>query len=524
MKSLDYWQKRSEQVAQRQFDKADAFELDQRKEYAKAMKSIQRDIEVFYQRYSINNEVTMAEARKQLTKGELKEFKMTLEEFTEKARNNVDGKWTQQLNNVYYKTRVTRLEALQTQINQQVEVLAGSRQDSTEKLLGDVYTDTYYRTIYGVQSGIGVGVPFAAIEQAGLIAVLGSSLDGRNWSRRIWDDRTKLKQELQTRLSQSFIRGDSIDRIVKDMMGRFEVSRSAAERLVQTESAFFAGQATADGYKQSGIIQQYKVLATLDNRTSSICRDMDGKVFKLPEMEVNVNYPPFHPRCRTTTVAYFDDELSVGERIARGADGKTYFVPADMTYPEWAKAHVVDATPKQIAPKKTDATKTNSISKYENAIRNQTVENAAVFDSKGKKIWESEVGGSNNVNILGAINKGSIKGNIITHNHPGIDESFSRADIKILAQEGAKEIRAVSANYTYSAKLTDSFNQMDPASRNKLFNSKVDEMFAEKINHYKGRIANKEISVDAATSALPHDLWEDFSKKTGWINYKRIKE
>ncbi|WP_082063166.1 minor capsid protein [Paenibacillus sp. IHBB 10380] len=337
----DYWKKRSEQIARRQFIKADAFEVAQRKEYDRAMKSMQRDIEVFYQRYATNNEVTMAEARKQLTKGELKEFKMTLEEFTEKAKDNVDGKWTQELNNVYYKTRVTRLEALQTQINQQVEILVGSRQQSTEKLLGDVYTDTYYRTLHAVQTGVGMGVPFAAIEQTGLIAVLGAQLDGNNWSQRIWGDRTKLRQELSTKLSQSFIRGDSIDRMVKDMMGRFDVSRSNAERLIQTESAFFAGQATAEGYKESGVVKRYEVLATLDLRTSSICRSMDGKVFLLSEREVNVNYPPFHPRCRTTTVASFDDE-SVGERIARDPDGSTYNVPADMKYEEWYQKHVVD--------------------------------------------------------------------------------------------------------------------------------------------------------------------------------------
>lgn len=341
MKSPDYWKKRSEQIARRQFIKADAFEIAQRKEYEKAIKSMQRDIEVFYQRYATNNEVTMSEARKQLTKGELKEFKMTLEEFTEKAKDNADGRWTQQLNNVYYKTRVTRLEALQTQIGQHTEILTGSRQVSTEKLLGDVYTDTYYRNIYEIQKGIGIGGSFAHVDDTGLKSVLESRLDGRNWSQRIWDDRSKVRQELQTKLSQSFIRGDSIDRTVKSVIERMSVSRSNAERLVQTESAFFAGQATAAGYKESGVVKQYEVLATLDTRTSSVCRGMDGMVFKLSEMEVNVNYPPFHARCRTTTVAYFDDE-SIGERIAMDPDGSTYYVPENMKYEEWYQKHVVD--------------------------------------------------------------------------------------------------------------------------------------------------------------------------------------
>lgn len=342
MKPTDYWKKRSEQIAKRQYDKADAYEVVQRKEYDRATKSIQKDIEVFYQRYATNNEVTMSEARKQLTKGELKEFKMTLEEFTEKARDNEDGRWTQQLNNVYYKTRVTRLEALQTQINQHTEMLAEGRKESTEKLLGDIYKDTYYRNICEIQKGTSIGGSFAKVDQRGLDTALGTKLDGRNWSQRIYDDRTKLRQELQTKLSQSFIRGDSIDRTVKDVIERMNVSRSNAERLVQTESAFFVGQATMAGYKESGVVKRYEVLATLDSKTSSICRGMDGKVFLLSEMEVNVNYPPFHARCRTTTVASFDDNESVDERIARDPDGSAYYVPSDMKYEDWYQKHVVE--------------------------------------------------------------------------------------------------------------------------------------------------------------------------------------
>ncbi|MGX4583357.1 minor capsid protein [Paenibacillus chitinolyticus] len=340
MKSAAYWQKRMEQIAKRQFDMADGYDLAQQREYDRAITAIKRDIEVFYQRYAINNQVTMAEARKQLTTGELKEFKMSLEEFTAKAKDNTDGRWTQELNSVYYRTRVTRFEALLAQINQEVEMLAGSRQAGTEVLLGDIYKDTYHRTLYELQAGTGVGVSFARIDNDGLQTILGAKLDGRNWSQRIWGDRTKLRQELQTKISQSFIRGDSIDRTVKDVTERLNVSRSNAERLVQTESAFFVGQATMMGYKESGIVQKYEVLATLDKRTSNVCRGMDGKVFSLSEMEVGVNYPPFHVRCRTTTVSYFGDEISPGERIARGDDGETYYVPSDTTYAEWKSKYV----------------------------------------------------------------------------------------------------------------------------------------------------------------------------------------
>jgi hypothetical protein len=37
-------------------------------------------------------------------------------------------------------------------------------------------------------------------------------------------------------------------------------------------------------------------------------------------------------------VPYFEDDF--GERAARGADGKTYYVPSDMKYPDWKKIFV----------------------------------------------------------------------------------------------------------------------------------------------------------------------------------------
>ncbi len=68
---------------------------------------------------------------------------------------------------------------------------------------------------------------------------------------------------------------------------------------------------------------------------------MDGKVFERKDYQIGVTAPPMHPHCRSTTVPYFDDTLTQTEqRAARGEDGKTHYMPADMTYKEWYKAYV----------------------------------------------------------------------------------------------------------------------------------------------------------------------------------------
>lgn len=340
MKPAEYWRRRSEEVAQAQFDKADEYVSKLRREYERAMQSIQRDIEVFYERYAKNNEISIAEARKILTGKELNEFRMTLEEFIAKAKDNADDRWTQQLNNVYYKTRISRLEALLTQIRQQIEMLVGSTQRGTQGLLEDIYTDTYYRTLYEIQSGTGIGVSFAKVDSEALDKVLQTKWIGENYSERIWNNRDKLVYELQTKLSQAFIRGDSVERTAKELADRMDVSFSNAARIVRTESSFITHQATWDSYKASGVVQKYEYLATLDDRTSEICRSMDGKVFNLNDKEVGVNYPPLHPHCRSTVVPYFDDEIDPGERIAKDRGGKVYYVPGNITYQEWYDKYI----------------------------------------------------------------------------------------------------------------------------------------------------------------------------------------
>lgn len=339
MKSKDYWKKRSEQVARKQYKKVDKYINSMKLEYEIAKDSIQKDIESFYARFATNNEITLDEARKLLNSNELREFKIGLKEFRKKAKNNPDGIWTQELNNVYYKTRVSRLEALKAQIQVKVNSLSTSQLEGTTELLNGIYEDTYYRNIYEVHKGLGVGVNFAKLDTNTVDKVIKEPWYGDNYSSKIWKNKDKLIMELQTNLTQAFIRGDSIDKTSKLIAERMNVAKNRARTLVNTESSYITSKATLDSYSRSGVVKQYEILATLDLKTSKICRSMDGKVFNLSEKEIGVNVPPFHPNCRTTIVPYFDDAIDE-ERIARGSDGKVYYVDGNITFKEWYSEHV----------------------------------------------------------------------------------------------------------------------------------------------------------------------------------------
>lgn len=342
MKSSAYWHKRGEQIAETQHRKADQYAQRRLKgEYARAMAEIEKEIDVFYSRFALNNgTMSYADAQKILNGNELKDFHMGVERFIELAKDNPDGQWTKMLNNASYKVRVSRLQALQIQMQGVIQNLSMAEDKGLSGLLSDVYTDSYYRTIFEVQKGIGLGGSFARIDLDTLETVIKNPWIGSNFSQRIWGDNNRLVQRLITEFSQALIRGEGARQSAHILADRMNVGYRAAERLVRTETSHIQNEAAFSGYKASGVVKKYEFLSTLDRKTSPICREMDNKVFTLAEKAVGVNFPPLHPYCRSTVVPFFDDEIDPVERLARGSDGEVYKIPDNMTYGQWYKQYV----------------------------------------------------------------------------------------------------------------------------------------------------------------------------------------
>ena len=83
------------------------------------------------------------------------------------------------------------------------------------------------------------------------------------------------------------------------------------------------------------------IVVPLDARTSQICQDMDGEVFKLSEYEPGATAPPFHNYCRSATAPYFDDALMPRRRWARNLEtGKGEIITEDINYKDWKQSYV----------------------------------------------------------------------------------------------------------------------------------------------------------------------------------------
>lgn len=336
MKSSEYWQRRMMAVEQLSYDKSLEYWDDLERQYKAVSESIQSDITRWYQRFADNNQISMAEAKKLLNSRDLKEFRWSVEEYIKHGRKNLDGKWTKQLENASARVHISRLEALQVQLQQHIEELYGNQLDGLDKLLRDVYTTGYDHTMFEVQRGLNLGWSFQRFNEDQLDAVLKRpwTTDEQTFRDRCWTQKETLVSNLQKNLVQAFIRGDALDKVSTALAKEMHVARSKAARLVQTEASYFANNAQKQCYKDLDV-EQVEVVETLDSRTCGTCGSMDGKVIKLSDAEPGITVPPYHPNCRGCTAPYFEDD--VGERIARNDEGETYYVPSDMTFEQWEK-------------------------------------------------------------------------------------------------------------------------------------------------------------------------------------------
>lgn len=342
MKSRDYWQNRflllEEKISQGNQQYVDELI----KAYEKTIDLMEREIELWYYRIANNNEVSLIMAKKLLNEKQLKEFKWTLSDYIKYGKtNNLSNKWIKQLENASSRVHIERLQAMQIQIRQQLEVLAAKQIDVLNEASTKAFSESYNRTIYEVQKGIGVGTSFQRFDNtmAEKVIIKPWSADGKTFSTRIWENQEKLVNTLQSELTRSFILGESVDKTVKRITGMFGEEKTVkrnVERLVQTERAAFASQARLDSLSEIGV-NELQFLATLDYKTSSICVDMDNKTFKKSDAKIGVNVPPLHPNCRSSVIPYF--EGNVVERLAKNKDGDYYKVPANLSYEKWLKKY-----------------------------------------------------------------------------------------------------------------------------------------------------------------------------------------
>lgn len=341
--SREYWESRFAALEALAYGEGTLIYADIEKAYRRAVKDVEKDIALWYLLFS-DDEISYSEATKYLTSKELANFKMDVNDYIKSASSAyISTSWAKQLEKVAARHRITRLESIMVQLQQHLEKLFGKQEQLLSEGLARIYNDTYYETAFEVFKGYGIGHEFAGINTDKLEEVLKKpwAPDGSNFPDRVWKHKDVLVNTLAQEMTRAVIRGDDYKTATDNIAEKMNVSRRAAGRLVYTESAYFASKSAINSFKELGV-EKYEFIATLDRRTSQTCRNFDGKIFPVKDYKPGTNAPPMHCHCRSHIMPYLEDAHEE-ERVARGNDGKIYYVPGNMKYKDW-KAVYVDKT------------------------------------------------------------------------------------------------------------------------------------------------------------------------------------
>lgn len=357
MDSEAYWAKRSEErEAAWQLKNRETLEKELAAYYEASLDHIQRNIDALYGRFAKDNALPMEEARKLLTGKEYRTWRMSLEEYVAQIDAG-DKMLERELNTLAMRSRISRLDKLYSETLMELDGLGRKMRDRMDGFLGDAYKDNYYRGLYEI-GHVGKTLPaISQVDSKSVEAVLRTPWSGKNYSTRIWKNQKQLAQVIQDEVVASVHRGDDVRKISRRVADKMGVGLSNAQRLVRTELNYVHNQAALDSIRDAEM-DYFRFVATLDSRTSTMCREHDGNIYPIDDADTGENIPPLHPRCRSIIVGSLGgQELKGQTRIAKGDEGKYIHVPAEMTYEDFQAVYVektqtVDEWKEARAPKK----------------------------------------------------------------------------------------------------------------------------------------------------------------------------
>lgn len=303
MKSKSYWEKRQRDREKKVYKTTIQAEKALKIEMVKAQEEILANINNLIGKYMSETGLSYSEAQKKLNSNEYKVWRKDIEGYLKELKQykNVNPEKYKEikleLETLATRSKVSRLESLVIQTSQVIN----KQKFEEEKEVTNYVKGVYETTFKGIQADIGLKgantiLPLNQIERA-----IQYPWSGENFSKRIWSNRDKLSRVLKTEITQSLIQGVNPQKLNKRIREQMGSGYKETQRLVRTELNYALNEATKIAYEEDEI-EEYEFLAEIDNRTSAICKELNGQIFKVKDAVVGVNYPSMHPNCRSTTM------------------------------------------------------------------------------------------------------------------------------------------------------------------------------------------------------------------------------
>ena len=301
MSSKTYWEKREAEALKHYLQEEQEYQAQLRAIYQNMLDAAQKEIDAFYGRYADKEQITLAEAKRRVSKLDIAAYQRKAKRY---VADKDFGKQANEEMRLYNLTmKVNRLEMLKANIG--LELVAGH--DEQEKFMSKILRG---RTEEELQRQAGILGKTVRNNAKLAETIPNASFHGATFSERIWGNQAQMKADLSKLLQQGLIQGKNPRALSKDLRkyyigdGKDGGAAYAAERLMRTELA----RVQTEAQRQSFLANGFEEYTFHVNRSCcSACADLDGKHFKIKDMMPGKNAPPMHPNCRCSVSAYEDD-------------------------------------------------------------------------------------------------------------------------------------------------------------------------------------------------------------------------
>lgn len=320
MNSLEYWKRREEEQLKHNITEEKAYEKEIHRIYADMLDGVQKEIDSFYGKYADKEGITLAEAKKRVSKLDIAAYERKAKKYVKQAaldRKANGGKndpsspaFSQQANEemrLYNLTmKVNRLEMLKANIG--LETIKGHSE--LEKFMAKIL---HGRTMDELKRQAGILGKTVKNNAKKAHAIVNGSFHSGTFSDRIWQYQDLMRVELGRLLEVGLIQGKNPRAIAKDLKNYWYGpdpktgggAEYCMERLMRTELA----RVQTEAQKQSFIRNGFEMYTFITNGgCCDHCQALNGKHFKVAKMMPGENAPPLHPHCRCSVAAYEDSD------------------------------------------------------------------------------------------------------------------------------------------------------------------------------------------------------------------------
>lgn len=294
MSSQAYWSKREAEALKHYITDEKEYDKQLKKIYSDMLDACQNEINAFYGKYAAKEGITLAEAKKRVSKLDIAAYERKAKRYVKDKDFSAKANEEMRLYNATMK--INRLEMLKANIG--LELISGH--EELEKFMAGILQD---RTEEELKRQAGILGKTVKNNAQKANAIVNASFHNAKFSDRIWMYQDLMKADLSKQLESGLIQGKNPRVLARDLKKTFNTSTFNAERLMRTELARVQTEAQKQSFERNGF-EEYEFIVNAG--CCDICQGLSGKHFKVEKMMPGENAPPMHPHCRCSTAAYSD--------------------------------------------------------------------------------------------------------------------------------------------------------------------------------------------------------------------------